>query len=158
MLVSLLRCLFASLYAQNIVIVTLLVVYVLFAGLSFAIHCQYLNQIYVTLYTQGVLRVRKPVTLMGITVTAIFGICWAPDIVAHNLDLFTSVSISKLAYAVFHTLILFSSAVNPFVYALVNKNFREKLKGMIRCSCSGSTQNRVCPQPLSSETGTSSLE
>ena len=78
---------------------------------------------------------------MGITVTAIFGIFWVPDVVAHNLDLFTSVSISELAYAVFHTLILFSSAVNPFVYALVNKNFREKLKGMICCSCSGSTQN-----------------
>ena len=76
---------------------------------------------------------RKRVTLMGITVTAIFGICWAPDVIAHNLDLFTSVSISEHAYAVFHILVLFSSAVNPFVYGLVNKNFREKLKGMIYC-------------------------
>ena len=75
---------------------------------------------------------------MGITVTAIFGICWAPDVIAHNLDLFTPVSISELAYAVFHMLVLFSSAVNPFVDALVNKNFREKLKGMICCSCTGS--------------------
>ena len=141
MFVCLFRCLFVSLYAQNIVLVTLLRIYILFAGLSFAIHCQYLNRIYVTLYTQGVLRVRKRVTLMGITVSAIFGICWAPDVIAHNLDLFTSVSISELAYAVIHMLILFSSAVNPFAYALVNKNFREKLKGMICCSCTGSTRN-----------------
>ena len=80
---------------------------------------------------------------MGVTVTAIFGISWTPDVIAHNIDFFTSVSISELAYAVFHLLILFNSAVNPFVYALVNKNFREKLKGMIFCSCTGSTRNRV---------------
>ena len=95
---------------------------------------------------------------MGVTVTAIFGICWAPDVIAHNLDVFTSVSISELAYAVIHMLVLFNSAVNPFVYALVNKNFREKLKGMICCSCTRSTRNRVCPKPLSSKTVTSSLE
>ena len=76
---------------------------------------------------------------MGVTVTTIFGICWAPDVIAHNLDFLTSVNISKLAYDVIHLLILFNSAVNPFVYALVNKNFREKLKGMICCSCTGST-------------------
>ena len=52
----------------------------------------------------------------------------------HNLDLFTPVTISELAYDVIHMLLLFNSAVNPFVYALVNKNFREKLKGMICCS------------------------
>ena len=85
---------------------------------------------------------------MGVTVTAIFGICWAPDVIAHNLDFFASVNISELAYAVIHMLVLFSSAVNPFVYALVNKNFREKLKGMICCSSTGSTRNRVCPKPL----------
>ena len=95
---------------------------------------------------------------MGITVTAIFGICWAPDVIAHNLDVFTSVSIGELAYGVIHMLVLFNSAVNPFVYALVNKNFREKLKGMICCSCTGSTRNGVSPQPLSSKTATSSLE
>ena len=107
----------------------------------------YLNRIYVSLCTQSVLRVRKRVTLMGVTVTAIFVICWAPEVIAHNLDSYTSLSVSKLAYAVIHMLILFSSAVNPFVYALVNKTFREKLKGMICCSCTSSTGskgNQVC--------------
>ena len=83
---------------------------------------------------------------MGVTVTTIFGICLAPDVIAHNLDFFTSVDISKLAYDVIYLLILLNSAVNPFVYALVNKNFREKLRGMICCSCTGSTRNRVCQQ------------
>ena len=115
---------------------------------------------FVSLYTQGVLRVRKRVTLMGVTVTAIFGICWAPDIIAHNLDYFTSLSISELAYAVIHMLVLFSSTVNPFVYALVNKNFREKLKGMICCSCTssaGSTRYQVCQKSMTSTSVTTSL-
>ena len=106
-----------------------------------------------SLYAQGVLRVRKRVTLMGVTVAAVFGICWAPDVIAHKLDVNTSLSISETAYAVIHTLILFSSAVNPFLYALVNKTFREKLVGMICCSCTsstGSTRNRVCPPPRQS--------
>ena len=74
---------------------------------------------------------------MGVFVSAIFGICWAPNVIAHNLDFFTSVNISKLAYDVIYLLILLNSAVNPFVYALVNKNFREKLRGMICCKLYG---------------------
>jgi len=113
------------------------------------------------LYKQGVLRVRKRVTLMAVTVTAIFGICWAPDVIVHNLGSNASLSISEDVYAVTHTLILFSSAVNPFVYALVNTNFRGKLKGILCCSCTtstGSTRTRVFPQHLTSMAGTSSLE
>ena len=114
---------------------------------------------YFSLFIQGVLRVRKRVTLMGVAVTAIFGLCWAPDIFAHNLDYFTSLNVSELAYAVIHMLVLFSSAVNPFVYALVNKTFREKLKGMICCSCTStkvSRRMRVSPPNVTSTSGTSS--
>ena len=102
---------------------------------------------------------RKRVTLMGVAVTAIFGLCWAPDVFAHNLDDFTSLSVSELAYAVIQLLVLFSSAVNPFVYALVNKTFQEKLKGMIWCSCTstmGSRRMRVSPPNVTSTSGTSS--
>ena len=86
---------------------------------------------------------------MGVAVAAIFGICWAPDVIAHNLESFTTLNVSEDAYAVIHTLILFSSAVNPFVYALVNTTFREKLKGMLCCTFTrsmGSTRDRVCQQ------------
>ena len=97
---------------------------------------------------------------MGVAVTAIFGICWAPDVIAHNLSSNTSLSIGEDAYAVTHTLILFSSAVNPFVYALVNTTFREKLKEMLCCAftwSTGFTRNRVCQQDLTTTAGTSSL-
>ena len=74
---------------------------------------------------------------MVITITAIFGICWVSDIITHSIDYYTSLSISESVYAVIHTLVLFNSTVNPFVYALISQTFREKLKAMICCSCTG---------------------
>jgi len=90
---------------------------------------------------RGVLRVRKRVTLMAVTVTVMFGVCWVSDIIAHTVDYHTSLSVSKDTYSVIHTLILLNTAVNPFVYALINKTFREKIKEMIWCSCTISTES-----------------
>jgi len=81
------------------------------------------------------MRVRKRVTLMAVTVTVMFGVCWVSDIIAHTVDYYTSLDTSKETYAVIHTLILLNTAVNPFVYALINRTFREKLKEMLCCSC-----------------------
>ena len=90
---------------------------------------------FVSRYSQGVMRVRKRVTLMAVTVTVMFGVCWVSDIIAHTVDYYTSLNTSRETYAVIHTLILLNTAVNPFVYALINRNFREKLKETLCCSC-----------------------
>ena len=90
---------------------------------------------FVSSYTQGVIRVRKRVTLMVVTVTVMFGVCWVSDIIAHSVDYYTSLSTSKETYSVVHTLMLINTAVNPFVYALINRIFREKIKEMIWCNC-----------------------
>ena len=84
-----------------------------------------------SLYSQGVMKVRKRVTLMIVTVTAIFGICYLTDTIAHVVENDTSYTVDKVVFAFIHTMILFNSAVNPFVYALINTNFREKIKGML---------------------------
>ena len=94
---------------------------------------------FVSRYAQGVIRMRKRVTLMVVTVTVLFGICWVSDIFAHSIDYYTSHSTSKEAYLTIHTLILLNTAVNPFVYALISQNFRQKMKRMIYCRCPGST-------------------
>ena len=99
-------------------------------------------------YTQGVLRVRKRVTLMVITVTALFAACWLTDTIAH-------VSISyndhKVAFTVIHTMILVNSSINPFVYALINQNFRDKIKGVLCCTCSTSARDLAALDPQSIE-------
>ena len=99
---------------------------------------QRLTDFPLSISTQGMLRVRKRITLMVITITAIFGICWVSDIITHSIDYFTSLSISQSVYVVIHILVLFNSTVNPFVYALISQTFREKLKGMICCRSTGS--------------------
>ena len=86
---------------------------------------------------QGVLRVRMRVTLMVITVSVIFGVCWLADTISFILTSFSShYTSSDMSYIATGTLILFNSAVNPIVYALVNQKFRVKIKSTVSCPCS----------------------
>ena len=84
--------------------------------------------------TQTVLRLRKRVTLMVVSVSAIFVISWGGDTVLHILE-DRSFKLSPLAIPIAHVVIMFNAAVNPFAYALINERFRHKMKEMM---CSGS--------------------
>ena len=90
---------------------------------------------------QGVNRVRKRVTLMVVIVTVIFGICYGFMSVIYVLRKFASYNIGPVLVSVSFVMVLFNSAVNPFVYALLNRQFREKIKEML--SFSKSSRNRV---------------
>ncbi|XP_068754970.1 tachykinin-like peptides receptor 86C [Montipora capricornis] len=91
---------------------------------------------------QGVLKVRKRVTLMVLTVTALFEICWIPDTVMHVLHDFGLYRIRSVAFDITHTILALNSAVNPFAYALINQRFREKMKGML-CNRSCASEENV---------------
>ena len=71
---------------------------------------------------------------MVVAVTVIFAICLGTIQVIYTLARFTSYQLSPVVTAIANVMVLFNSAVNPFVYALLNHNFRGKMKGMIRCS------------------------
>lgn len=73
---------------------------------------------------------------MVVGVSAIFVLCWGSDVILHFLEDFGSYKLSPFVIPTAHTMIMFNSAVNPFVYALINQRFREKMKGMISCSLS----------------------
>ena len=51
------------------------------------------------------------------------------------------------SYAVSDTMFMFNSAINPFVYSLLNERFRGKLKGMFCNRCS--TRVQPSSQPYS---------
>ena len=81
--------------------------------------------------TQGVLRLRKRVTLMVVSISAILVISWGADGILHLIHEYaSSVKLSPLTFPIAHTIITFNSAVNPFAYALLNKKFRKKMKQM----------------------------
>ena len=75
---------------------------------------------------------------MVVTITAIFGVCWGADSIRY-----ATYNIDPVPVAITNTMVLFNSAVNPFVYALLNQQFREKMTRLI--CCSGSLAARVYP-------------
>ena len=105
-----------------------------------------------SVFTQGVLKVRKRVTLMVFTVSAIFGICWNTDAILHCIDIFGTYKVSPYAIPIAHTMLMFNAAVNPFAYALISRRFRQKIK-ILLCCCSCSSPARVRPsrKPLGIE-------
>ena len=88
------------------------------------------------------MKVRKRVTLMVVTVSAIFGICWLTDATIYILNYISS-PYSDVTLAIATMMILLNSAVNPFVYALLSQRFRAKIKGMICCNCHSSNKIRA---------------
>ena len=86
--------------------------------------------------TQGVLKVRKRVTLMIVAVSIIFGICWGFDQVVYTLMFTASYDVGPIPVAIANTMVLLNAAVNPFVYALLNQQFRKKAKRMLCCGFS----------------------
>ena len=73
---------------------------------------------------------------MVVAVTAIFGICWGTSSVVYVFYYVASYNVGPVVIAICDTMVLFNSAVNPFVYALLNQHFRERMKGIICCTAS----------------------
>ena len=71
---------------------------------------------------------------MVITVSIIFGVTWLADTFNFVLH-FYKPSFNKLTFAATSIFVLFNSAINPILYALINQRYQEKMKGILRCKC-----------------------
>ena len=102
---------------------------------------------FVVFFFQGVLRVRKRATLSVITVSAIFGVCWITGLFVYVLSYYDIYMFGPPSYAISDTMFMLNSAINPFVYSLLNERFREKLKGMICCKSLTMNEARASREP-----------
>ena len=69
---------------------------------------------------------RKKVTKTMLLISAIYVICWFPDLIAHFLE--SIFHIQSTWYDVLHSLILLNSTVNPVIYAFQCGKFRRELR------------------------------
>ena len=82
---------------------------------------------------------------MALTISAIFVISWGTHAIVHILDNDVgSIKLGPYVIPIAHTMITFNAAINPYVYALINQRFREKMKKMICCNSTFYT-TRVAP-------------
>ena len=97
--------------------------------------------------TQGVLRLRKRVTFMVVSISTILVISWGTDGILHLIEEYaSSVKLSPLTFSIAHTIIIFNSAVDPFAYALLNQRFRKKMKQMVYPRSFATRVHSVCPR------------
>lgn len=88
---------------------------------------------------------RKRSTLMAVTVSIIFSICWFTDALMYLLSYYSTANPpGKVTYDIGFILVLFNSAVNPYIYALISQRFREKFKRMLCCTV-GDSRVDVAP-------------
>ena len=78
------------------------------------------------------MKVRKRVTLMAIAVSVIFAVCWLTDSINYVLTFYVPEhEVGNVIFVAATTLVMFNSAVNPILYALLSQRFREKIKRMM---------------------------
>ncbi|XP_074607082.1 QRFP-like peptide receptor [Acropora palmata] len=86
------------------------------------------------LQQQGVVRIRKRVTLIALTVSVIFGVCWLAQSISYVVMFHIRTHVfGNVSYVVCTTMIMVNSAINPFIYALLSQRFRTRIKAMISC-------------------------
>ncbi|XP_078346709.1 tachykinin-like peptides receptor 86C [Oculina patagonica] len=82
----------------------------------------------------AMLKVRRRVTKMVVTVSAVFALCRIPALTMYVVSYFSpSQDYSDVLHIISVVLVTLNSSVNPFIYALVNQRFRQHIKELICC-------------------------
>ena len=74
------------------------------------------------------MKARKRFALMVVIISVIFAICWSANQVPYTMFLYANYKPSVVEIGISNVMVLFNTAVKPFVYALFSQNFRRKMK------------------------------
>ncbi|XP_078374772.1 neuromedin-U receptor 2-like [Oculina patagonica] len=92
----------------------------------------------------SVMKSRKKVTKMLMTVTAIYGVCWIPNLILYVVWYYVlETDVMYTINKVFLVLFLVNSCANPIVYALQSRLFRRHMASYVICLCKKRSKNRV---------------
>lgn len=79
------------------------------------------------------LRYRKQVTATLVVASVIYAICWIPNLTGYILENWGLLALAPWLDKTGEVLITFNSCVNPVLYSLRMKTFREHLRDMLLC-------------------------
>ena len=103
---------------------------------------------------QAVIKPRKRVTKISITVTVLQALCWLPDVTSYLL-VYNAPGLMEYGGTVYQACVIpvgIGTCLNPFVYALQSERFRIQMRNMIGCGSSsrrhGIRDNLEAPHPL----------
>ncbi|PIK40777.1 putative orexin receptor type 2-like [Apostichopus japonicus] len=103
----------------------------------------------------------RRIVLMLVIIVLLFVISWAPLLTVNFLLKFAIITPSTRTITMLssstHLLAFANSCFNPFVYALLSKNFRESTKQVLRQCCGGTDAARFQNRPSLSSTRQSRL-
>ncbi|XP_031568756.1 trissin receptor-like [Actinia tenebrosa] len=89
---------------------------------------------------RAILKSRKRVTKMLVIISVIYAVCWLPDCIMYTLHHY-GIHYSYVNSLCTMLLIMFNSAINPFIYSLQSEKFRRHLKALV--SCKKLRQNQI---------------
>ena len=95
-----------------------------------------------------VMETRKKVTNMLMIITAIYGICWIPNLIFYVVWCFYLHDVMYTINEVFLVLLLVNSSINPIVYAAQNRLFRRRMVDIL-CGCKKLSENQNVSLSLS---------
>ena len=114
-----------------------------------ALWCQ--SSIPVNASQLSIIKTRRRVTKMAITVTLVYFFCWMPTLIIYILDYYQVVTIGGVIHTITVLLMIVNSSVNPIVYGFQSSQFRRRIKEMIT-SCDQRLKANQLELRLDSET------
>ena len=99
----------------------------------------------VDLPQRAVMRSRKRVTKMVLSVTVVCAVCWLPNLIAYVLDFYGLNSHGDVVHTTTVVLVSLNSAVNPIIYCFQSNNFRRYVRALLLSPCSMRWTATVAP-------------